>query len=56
MAKKGVKAVFGDDKKTVTTWAYPSKSGYAYKLQKKTWKNECPLCTKISHFKTKGKL
>ena len=56
MAKKGVKAVYSDDKKTVTTWAYPSKSGYDYKLQKKTWKNECPLCTKVSHFKKKGKL
>ena len=56
MAKKGVRAVFSDDKKTVTTYAYPSKSGYDYKLTKKTWKNECPLCKKVSHYKTKGKL
>lgn len=56
MVKKGVKAVYADDKKTVTVWCYPSKSGHDYKLTKKTWKNECPLCTKLSHYKTKGKL
>lgn len=56
MVKSGVKATYSDDKKTVTTYAYPSKSGYTYKLTKKTWKNECPLCTKVSHFKKKGKL
>lgn len=44
MVLKGVKATFGDDKKTVTTWAYPSKAGYDYKLTKKTWKNVCPFC------------
>lgn len=54
MVLKGVKATFKDD--TVTTWAYPSKSGYSYKLTKKTWKNACPLCTKVSHFKKAGKL
>lgn len=42
MVLKGVKATFKDD--TVTTWAYPSKSGYDYKLTKKTWKNKCPFC------------
>lgn len=42
MALKGVKATFSGD--TVTTWAFPSKSGYAYKLTKKTWKNKCPFC------------
>lgn len=49
MVKKGVKAIFSDDKSTVTTYAYPSKGGYKYKLTKKTWKNECPFC------KAKGK-
>ena len=44
MVLKGVKAVFSSDKTTVTTTAYPSKSGYAYKLTKKTWKNRCPFC------------
>lgn len=42
MVLKGVKATFKDD--TVTTWAYPSKAGYSYKLTKKTWKNKCPFC------------
>ena len=61
MAKKGVKAVFSDDNKTVTVWCYPSAShtGMPYKLVKKTWKNECPSCKKkgkLSRFKfnTKG--
>ena len=44
MVKKGVKAIFSKDKKTVTTYAYPSKKGYDYKLTKKTWKNVCPFC------------
>ena len=44
MVLKGVKATFGDDGKTVTTWAYPSKAGADYKLTKKTWKNVCPFC------------
>lgn len=44
MVKKGVKAIFSDDKTTVTTWAYPSKAGYDYKLTKKSWKNVCPFC------------
>lgn len=44
MVKSGVKAIFSDDKSTVTTYAYPSKSGYEYKLTKKTWKNICPFC------------
>ena len=44
MVLKGVKAIFSDDKTTVTTYAYPSKSGYDYKLTKKTWKNVCPFC------------
>lgn len=44
MVKKGVKAIYGDDKSTVTVYCYPSKSGYPYKLTKKTWKNECPFC------------
>lgn len=56
MVKNGVKAVYSDDKATVTVWTYPSKNGFEYKLTKKTWKNECPLCTKISNFKKKGKL
>lgn len=42
MVLKGVKAIFKDN--TVTTWAYPSKAGYDYKLTKKTWKNKCPFC------------
>ncbi len=42
MVLKGVKATFDGD--TVTTWAYPSKAGYDYKLTKKTWKNVCPFC------------
>ena len=48
MAKvlKGQKAIYSKDKKTITTVAYPKKPGYAYKLQKKTWKNYCPLCKK----------
>lgn len=44
MVLKGVKAIFASDKTTVTTYAYPSKSGYSYKLTKKTWKNKCPFC------------
>ena len=40
MAKSGVKAIFADDNSTVTTYAYPSKAGYEYKLTKKTWKNQ----------------
>ena len=44
MVKKGVRAIYSDDKRTVTTYAYPSKSGYAYKLVKKTWVNSCPFC------------
>ena len=56
MAKKGVKAVFADDNKTVTTWCYPGKGGYPYKLTKKTWKNECTLCVPVSHKKKPGKL
>lgn len=36
--------MFSKDKLTVTTTAYPSKGGYAYKLTKKTWKNKCPFC------------
>ena len=57
MVKAGVKAVFSDDGKTVTTWSYPSASrtGMPYKLVQKTWKNECPLCTTVSHYKTPGK-
>lgn len=42
MVLKGVKATFSGG--TVTTWAYPSKAGYTYKLTKKTWKNKCPFC------------
>lgn len=56
MVLKGVKAQFAKDKSTVTTWAYPSKAGYDYKLTKKTWKNACPLCKSVSHYKTAGKL
>ena len=56
MVKNGVKATYSDDKKTVTVWCYPSKGGFDYKLTQKTWKNECPLCQKVSNFKTKGKL
>ena len=44
MVLKGVKATFAKDNTTVTTWAYPSKAGYTYKLTKKTWKNKCPFC------------
>lgn len=44
MSLKGVKAIFAKDKSTVTTYAYPSKGGYTYKLTKKTWKNKCPFC------------
>ena len=44
MVLKGVKAIFAKDKSTVTTFAYPSKAGYTYKLTKKTWKNKCPFC------------
>lgn len=58
MVKKGVKAVFSDDNKTVTTWAYPSarKTGMPFKLVQKTWKNECPLCVPVSHKAKPGKL
>lgn len=44
MVKSGVKAIYSSDKSTITTYAYPSKSGYTYKLTKKTWKNKCPFC------------
>lgn len=44
MVLNGVKAIFSKDKSTVTTYAYPSKKGYDYKLTKKTWKNICPFC------------
>ena len=44
MVLKGVKAIFSKDNSTVTTYAYPSKRGYDYKLTKKTWKNKCPFC------------
>ena len=44
MVLKGVKAIFADDKSTVTVWCYPSKGGFDYKLTKKTWKNKCPFC------------
>lgn len=44
MVKKGVRAIYSDDKRTVTTYAYPSKAGYDYKLVKKTWVNSCPFC------------
>ena len=44
MAKKGVKATFSKDGKTVTTTAFPSKAGYKYVKTTKTWKNECPFC------------
>ena len=43
---KGQKATYSQDRKTITTVAYPKKPGYAYKLQEKTWKNYCPLCKK----------
>lgn len=57
MVKKGVKAQFSSDNLTVTCWAYPGKRGGGpYKLSKHTWKNECPLCVKISHKKKPGKL
>ena len=52
MVLKGVKATFKDD--TVTTWAYPSKSGYAYKLTKKSWKNHCSFCGGKLKFNPKG--
>lgn len=42
MVLKGVKAIVKND--SITTWAYPSKAGYDYKLTKKTWKNKCPFC------------
>ena len=42
--KKGVKAIFSKDGKTVTTTAYPSKKGYTWKPTTKTWKNKCPSC------------
>jgi len=51
MVLKGVKATFKDD--TVTTWAYPSKAGYAYKLTQKTWKNKCPFCGSTFSFNPK---
>ena len=51
MVLKGVKATFKDD--TVTTWAYPSKAGYDYKLTKKTWKNRCPFCGNTFSFNPK---
>lgn len=54
--KKGIKAVFSDDGKTVTTWAYPSKGGVPYKLTQKSWKNECTLCVPVSHKAKPGKL
>lgn len=44
--KKGQKATYSSDKKTITTVAYPKKPGYSYKLHEKTWKNYCPLCKK----------
>ena len=49
MVLKGVKATYSDDKTTVTTWAYPSKAGYDYKLvvmrggMTKTISEEYPL-------------
>ena len=54
MVKKGVKATFSSDKTTVTTYAYPSKSGAEYKLTKKTWKNVCPFCKGKLKFNPKG--
>ena len=54
MAKSGVKAIFADDNSTVTTYAYPSKAGYEYKLTKKTWKNVCPFCKGKLKFNPKG--
>ena len=54
MVLKGVKATYSDDKTTVTTWAYPSKSGYEYKLTQKTWKNVCPFCKGKLKFNPKG--
>ena len=54
MVKAGVKAIFSKDKLTVTTWTYPSKSGYAYKLTKKTWKNKCPFCGGTFKFNPKA--
>lgn len=56
MVLKGVKAVFGDDNETVTTWAFPSKAGYDYKLTKKTWKNVCPFCQGKLKFNPKSTL
>lgn len=40
----GVKAVYSNDYSTITTYAYPKKAGYSYKLTQKTWKNKCPTC------------
>ena len=54
MVLKGVKAQFAKDKSTVTTYAYPSKAGYDYKLTKKTWKNKCPFCGGTFKFNPKG--
>ena len=54
MVLKGVKAVFAKDKTTVTTYAYPSKSGYDYKLTKKTWKNKCSFCGATLKFNPKN--
>ena len=54
MVLKGVKAIFSDDKTTVTTYAYPSKAGYDYKLTKKTWKNVCPFCKAKLKFNPKN--
>ena len=54
MVKKGVRAIYSDDKTTVTTYAYPSKSGYDYKLTKKTWKNVCPFCKAKLKFNPKN--
>lgn len=48
MVLKGVKGKVNKD--YIETWAYPSKSGYGYKLTHKVWKNYCPLC------KASGKL
>ena len=58
MVKAGVKAVFSEDNKTVTTWCYPSHGHHEYKLTQKTWKNECPSCKKkgrTSRFKFNNK-
>lgn len=54
MVLKGVKAIYSNDKSTVTTYAYPSKAGYEYKLTKKTWKNICPFCKGKMKFNPKS--